>query len=138
MAFKALLNAKTALLLGFAQVVFTIIVKKKKPELAPTKTQLRVLSIIDQYAIACMGTSTICPHSIKSSLASLYPYMIKLFQALSHFPVLQGTESWAGPGNKAKHILFRTHKPLLLSMWPGLPFQLTGLQPSIGGYTLLL
>ena len=108
MAFKALLNARTALLLGFAQVVFTIIVKKKKPELAPTKTQLRVLSIIDQYAI--------CPHSIKSSLASLYPYMIKLFQALSHFPVLQGTESWAGPGNKAKHILFRTHKPLLLSM----------------------
>ena len=51
----------------------------KMPEGAPTKTQLHVLSIIDQYAITCVGTSTIHPHSIKSSLPSLYITHVIIF-----------------------------------------------------------
>ena len=43
------------------------------PEWASTKTQLLVLLISNQYAITCMGISTIHLHSIKSSLPSLYP-----------------------------------------------------------------
>ena len=51
-----------------------------------------------------MGTSTIHPCSIKSSLPSLYPLRHshdKLSQALYHFSVLQVTESWAGPVNES-------------------------------------
>ena len=48
--------------LGFAQVFSAI--KKKLPERAPTKTCLRVLSIIDRYAITCVGTLTIRLRSI--------------------------------------------------------------------------
>ena len=50
-AFKALLWP----FLGFAQVFSVLIVGKKLPERAPTKTRLRVLSIIDRSAITCVG-----------------------------------------------------------------------------------
>ena len=52
-----------------------------------------------------MGTSTICLHSIKSSLPFSLPLRHsrdKLSQALSHFSILQVMESWAGPGNEAR------------------------------------
>ena len=45
--------------------------------------------------VNCMGTSTICVCSVKSSPPSLYPLhhsYDKLFQTLSHFSVLQATE----------------------------------------------
>ena len=60
------------------------------------RTRLHALSIIDQYTITYKGTSTICLHSIKSSLLSLYPLCYscdKLFQALYRFSVPQVTES---------------------------------------------
>ena len=50
-------------------------------------------------------TSTICLCSIKSSLPSLYPLRFsrdELFQALCRFSILQVTESWTGPENKAR------------------------------------
>ena len=79
---------------------------KKLTERAPSKMGLRVLSIINQYAITCMGTSTVCLHPIKSLylLSTLYVMHSpdKLFQVLSRFSILQAIESWAGPGNKAK------------------------------------
>ena len=56
------------------------------------------------YCRLHVGTSTICQRSFKSSLPSLYPLHYsfeKLFQALYRFSILQATESWAGPGNKA-------------------------------------
>ena len=43
--------------------------------------------------------------SIKSSLPFSLPLRHscdKLFQALSRFSVLEATENWVGPGNKAK------------------------------------
>ena len=50
----------------------------------------------------CMGTSTICLHSIKPSLPSSLGYSYdKLFRTLLRFSILQATESWVGPGNKA-------------------------------------
>ena len=76
------------------------------PERAHTKTRLCVLSIIDRFAITCVGTSTIRLRSIKSSLPFSLPLRHsrdKLSQALSRFSVLQATESWAGSGNKARY-----------------------------------
>ena len=73
-------------------------------KLALTKAQLCVLSI--SYTTACIGTLMICLHSIKSSLPSLYPLCHscdKLSQAVYSFSLLQVTESWVEPGNKASH-----------------------------------
>ena len=56
MALKALLNTKAAHLLGFAQVSSAL----KLPKRAPTETQLR--------STTCVGTPTIRPRSIRSSL----------------------------------------------------------------------
>ena len=59
-----------------------------------------------RFTIMFVSTTTIrirlC--SIKSSLPSLYPLhhsRDKLIQALSRFPVLHVTKSWARPGNEA-------------------------------------
>ena len=70
------------------------IVTKKLPEWARTKTWLCVLSIVQ---LCVWVTMVICLRSVKSSLPSLYPqhhWCDKLLQALSHFYVLQATESW--------------------------------------------
>ena len=59
-----------------------------------------------------MGTSTIRLRSIKFSLPFSLPLCHsrdKLFQALSRLSVLQATESWAGPGNEASHVLSGLH-----------------------------
>ena len=51
---------------------------------------------VDYLSTTCMGTSTICLRSIKSSLPFCLPLRHsrdKLFQALSHFSVLEATES---------------------------------------------
>ena len=56
------------------------------------------------YAITCIGTSTIRLHSIKSSLPSLYALRHshdKLLKVLYRFSILQVMESWAGPENEA-------------------------------------
>ena len=71
--------------------------------------RLHVLSIINQYAIYMRGHIDNLPmlNQVLStfSLPSLYPLCHssdKLFQALSHFSILQVTESWAAPGNEAR------------------------------------
>ena len=100
-SFQGTIKCQCAPLLCFAQP-FSVLIGKKLPEWAPTKTRLHVL-LIYQYATACMGTPMICLHSIKSSLPSLYPVhhsRDKLFQALYLFSVLYAMESWAGPGNE--------------------------------------
>ena len=61
---------------------------------------------VDCRSTTCMwvGASTICLHSIKSSLPFSPPLRHshdKSSQALSRFSVLQAMESWTGPGNKA-------------------------------------
>jgi len=56
------------------------------------------------YAITCIGTSTIRLHSIKSSLPFLYALRHshdKLLKVLYCFSILQVMESWAGPENEA-------------------------------------
>ena len=98
MAFKAFPRLCSSFLCAYCS--------KKLPERAPTKKQLRVLSIIDQ--LPCVGTATIRLRSIKSSLPFSLPLRHsrdELFQALYHFSVLQATESWAGPGNEAMSIV---------------------------------
>ena len=79
--------------------------KKKLPEWALTKTRLPVcvLSIINRWAITCMGTSTIRLHSIKSSLPSLYSLRHsrdKLFQALSAFLYCKRWKAGLGLGTR--------------------------------------
>ena len=114
MAFKALLNnplwpiaPKVTLLtwLPFPRLCSSLLChycsKKKPPERAFTKMRLHKLSIL---TITCVGT-TIHLRLIKSSLPSPYPlrhWSDKLFQALSHFSILQAMESRAGPGNEAR------------------------------------
>ena len=92
---KALLKSSLLILFG-----------GKLPEHVPTKTQLRELFIIDQYAIYVHAWA----HRwfAHTQLSSLYPLCHspdKLFQALYHFSLLQATESWVGPGNKANVVL---------------------------------
>ena len=98
LAFKVLLNTMAALSQALLKFLCTYC-SKNLPERAPTKTQLRVLSMIGQLH------EWACPRStIKSSLPFSLPLCHsrgKLSQALSRFSVLQATESWAGPGNEA-------------------------------------
>ena len=75
---------------GFSSVLCAYCLKKL-PEWAPTKT-----CTVNYRSTTCVGTSTICLRSIKSSLP-LRHSRDKLSQALSCFSVLQA----AGPGNKA-------------------------------------
>ena len=61
----------------------------------------------------------------KSSLPSLYPLRYsceKLLQSLYHFFILQVTESWAGPGNKASDQLRDTNCMSLNLIPKPLPF----------------
>ena len=74
------------------------LLSEKLPERPTAKTLLCVL------LIAQLHVWTICLHSIKSSLPSLYPLRHlrnKLFQTLSRSSILQATESLAGPGSEA-------------------------------------
>ena len=72
--FQGTIKHKGDLFLSFVQVFFDIFVWKKKiPERAPTKTCLRVLSIIDWSTITCVGMSMIRLRSIKSSLPFSLP-----------------------------------------------------------------
>ena len=99
MAFKALLNAKVVLS-NFLCAYST----KKLPERASTENT--ATCTVNYRSTTCLGTSTICIRSIKSSL----PFSLllrhsrdKLPHALSHFQsVLQEMKSWVGPGNEAK------------------------------------
>ena len=96
MVSKALLNTKVAL----SKTLLCTYCSKELPELAPTKTRLRVLLIAQLHAWAHQQSA--CTQLI--SLPSLYPLRHsrdKLFQTLSRFSVLQATESWVGPSNKA-------------------------------------
>ena len=58
------------------------------------------------------------PHSIKVFQTAFYPWWReKMYQVLSHFSVLQVTESWVGPGNEARwaidwNVQFCTDHPL--------------------------
>ena len=105
MAFKALLNAKARPFPSLCSSVLCTYCLKKLPERAPTKEQLTYT--VDYRSTTCVGISTICLHSIKSSLPFSLPLCHsrdKLFQALSHFSILEVTESWVGPGNEANRV----------------------------------
>ena len=72
MAFKALLNASFSL--GFALVFsLRLLFEKTLPEWAPTKTQLRVLSIMDQLLVWARRRSTCA--LLSPLYPSLYPYV---------------------------------------------------------------
>ena len=73
-------------------------------ERAPTKKT--GTCTVDYRSTTCVGTSTIRLRSIKSSLP-LRHSRDKLFQALSRFSVLEAMESWAGPGNEARHTTYQ-------------------------------
>ena len=87
--------------LAFAQVFSALIVQKKLPERAPTKKQLRVLSIIDQLRVWAHRRSAYAQLSPLPFSLPLRHSCDKLFQALSCFSVLKVTESWVGLGNEA-------------------------------------
>jgi len=83
--------------LGFAQVFSQLYVQKN----CQNGLILKHSYLTVDYAIVCMGTSTI---RLRSSLPSLYPLRHscdELSQAFYRFFVLQVMESWAGPGNEA-------------------------------------
>ena len=88
MAFRALLNAKARPFPSLCSSFLCAYCLKKLPKRAPTKKQLRVLSIVGQLC-AC-ARRTICLRSIKSSLPFSLPLRHscdKLFQALSRFSI---------------------------------------------------
>ena len=72
----------------------------KLQEWGPTQARLCLLSIMQLRAWAHQRSA----YTQLSPLYLLSTFSLpsdKLFQALSHFSVLQVAESWAGPGNKA-------------------------------------
>ena len=73
MAFKALLNAKVRLFPSLRSSFLCAYFSKKLPERAPTKKQLRVLSIIDQLQALARRRSAYA--QLSPLYPSLYPYM---------------------------------------------------------------
>ena len=73
MAFKALLNTKAALSWALLKVFSAAYYSKKLPERAPTKKQLRVLSIIDQLRAWAHRRSAYA--QLSPLYPSLYPYV---------------------------------------------------------------
>ena len=85
---------------------------KKLPERAPTKSQLRVLSIIDQLRE--------CAHQrfayaqLSPLYPSLYPYVAHVINYPSPLQLFR-TARWVGPGNEVIHYVhccFNTFWPL--------------------------
>ena len=70
MAFKALLNAKARPFPSLCSSFLCAYCSKKLPERAPTKT---ATCTVDYRSTTCVGTSTICLRSIKSSLPFSLP-----------------------------------------------------------------
>ena len=75
MAFKALLNAKARPFPSLCSSFLCAYCSKKLPKRAPTKKQLRVLSIIDQLRAWAHRRSTYMYAQLSPLYPSLYPYV---------------------------------------------------------------
>ena len=118
MAFKALLNANTALSSALLKSSLPLLFKKTLPERAPTKTGLRCrLSIDTQLRVWAHQQFAYVQLSPLYLLSTLYvTHVINYSKPSSHFSVLQVMESWVGLGNEATlHVLVFIQKTFFVT-----------------------
>ena len=97
MAFKALLNAKARPFPSLCLSFLCAYCSKKLPERAPTKKQLRVLSIIDQLCAWAHRQSAYA--QLSPLYPSLYPYVTHVINYSRPSPTFPYRKRWkAGRG----------------------------------------
>ena len=104
--FQGVIKCQGSPFLGFTHVFFCSYCSKKLPEQAPTKTQLRVLSIIDQLREWAHRRTTYA--QLSPVYPSLYPYVTHVInypRPSPAFPYCKATVSWVGPGNEVIHYI---------------------------------